>query len=227
MSLLKKSSRHTLCALRVFAVKRFQLLPLPGIPHSPAPLRQFLLALLLLVPLPLFGASSPLRPHAGRELLLLPATAGLGTVTVYEYPGVRRKGELPVTELPPLASSVSRREGEIVLAVFALREGFARVAVSASGEGGWLEINPGWRVVPWERYLPGRTVRLRKGLRETASRIRQTPAESGETVGTVSAGSPLPVSEVRDDWGLVSNGEGLSGWLRWRDGDGRLLVTVE
>lgn len=188
----------------------------------------FLVVIPFLFPLLAYGAPPNLRPLAGKGVVIVPAVTPHDETIVYDSPGVRRKGSSELARLPALSSSVSRKGGETVLAAFALREGYVLVAVSASGEDGWLELRPEWRFVTWERYLAGRTVRLMTGLRETASRLRQTPAESGATVGAVSATAPpLTVSEVRDDWALVHGRETVTGWLRWRDGDGRLLVTVK
>ncbi len=189
------------------------------------PLRLLLLALLLL-PLPALGAP-PLRPYAGRGVLIIPATDVSGAVELYEYPAVRRKGSILLTELPTLHPALPSKRGEIALATTALREGSARVSVAASGEEGWLILRPGWRCLPWERFLVGRVVRLMTGLQGTASQVRQTPAESGGNVGSISAGSPLLLGEIRGDWALVMKGGTPLGWLRWRDGDGRMMVAVE
>ena len=189
------------------------------------PLRLFLLALLLL-PLPALGAP-PSRLYAGRGVLIIPAADRSAEVLLYEYPAVRQKGSMPLAELPSLSPAVSPKGGEIVLATTALREGLARVSMAHSGEEGWLILRPNWRPLSWERFLAGRTVRLMTGLQGTASQLRQTPAESGAIMGSAAAGSPLTVGEIRGDWAQLLKEETHLGWLRWRDGDGRLLVTVE
>lgn len=188
--------------------------------------RGILLALLVLLPLPAIGGAQ-LRPSAGKGVLVIPSAPGPVTAPLYEYAGTRRKGNVSFEELPSLSASIARGKGGLYLATFALREGFARVAVARSGEEGWLELRPGWRFIPWERFLAGRTVRLTAGLRSSAASLRQLPTEEGSVVGTLPpAASPL-VDEVRDDWVLIRKNGTISGWLRWRDGDGRLLVTVE
>ncbi len=190
--------------------------------------RLILLALLLLLPLPALGAPPLLRPYAGQGVLIIPESdKSGGAVTVYQYPGVRQKESLLLAELPSLSPAISPKRGEIILATVALREGFARVAVSPSGETQWFELRENWRAIPWERFLTGRTMRLMAGQRESSSRLKQVPAESGGVAGLTSAGAPLVASEVRDDWAMVRDEKNASGWLRWRDGDGRLLVTVE
>ena len=188
-------------------------------------LRLVLLALLLL-PLPALGASS-LRPYAGRGVLTIPTADQSVDVEFYEYPSVRWKGSMPLTDFPALSPALSPEVSEIVIAATALREGSARVAVAPSGEEGWIILRPDWRYLPWERFLVKRTVRLMTDLPETASRIHQIPAKTGETVDSTATGSPLPVEEIRGDWALIMKEGNPLGWLRWRDGDGRLLVTVE
>ena len=188
---------------------------------------RLIILVLLLLPLPALGAPPLFRPYAGRGLLIIPAAPLSVDAIIYEYPGVRRKGTIPVAELPSLSPAISLKGGEIAVATVAVREGYVRVAMAPSGEAQWLELRPTWRTIPWERFLTGRSIRLPAGLRESASRLRESPSETGAVLGTASAGSSLVVSEIRDDWAQVLSKGTLLGWLRWRDGDGRLLVTVE
>jgi hypothetical protein len=37
----------------------------------------------------------------------------------------------------------------------------------------------------------------------------------------------MRVLEIRDEWVRISSEGILSGWLRWRDRDGKLLLAVE
>ena len=195
---------------------------------SPAPLLLILFTLLCLITPPAAGAPQ-LPPPAGRWVLIIPPSDATAAVTFREYPGVRRMENLAgtLTELPSLSPAVSAPRGGLVLALLSLREGYARVTLSPSGQTGWIKVRPGWQIAPWERFLPGRTVRLRGGVRDAARQLHRTPAEAGEVTGSVPAGSPLAAAEVRDDWLLVRCGGAVTGWLRWRNGDGRLLVTVE
>lgn len=173
------------------------------------------------------GAVPSVRPVAGKGVLIIPAAAASRQAMIYEFPGVRRKEPVVPAELPSLSRSVAVKTEDAVVAFFAVRSGYARVAVHASGEEGWLELRPGWQFVPWERFLKGRAVRLTPGTREQAARLREIPAESGAVTGTASIGERLTVSEAYDDWVRVQREGAIPGWLRWRDGDGRMLVSVE
>jgi hypothetical protein len=184
-------------------------------------------AFLLLFSLPTLGAPPFLRPYAGRGMLIISSSAQFVEVAAYEYPGVRPKGTVQVADVPSLSPAVTLKEGEIGIATMALREGYARIAVAPSGEALWIEIRSGWRAVPWERFLPGRTIRVATGVRESASRLRQAPSESGTVIGTNLNSVSLVVNDIRDDWAHVQSKVTPPGWLRWRDGDGRMLVTVE
>ena len=195
---------------------------------SPALLLPPLVTLLCLISLPAAGGPQ-LPPPAGRWVLIIPPSDATAAVTFREYPGARRLESVAkaLAELPSLSPAVSAPGGGLVLALLSLREGYARVALSPSGQTGWIQVRPGWQIAPWERFLPGRTVRLRGGVRDAARQLHRTPAETGEVTGSVPTSSPLTAAEVRDDWLLVRSGDTATGWLRWRNGDGRLLVTVE
>ncbi len=189
-------------------------------------LRLVLLVLLITLPLPVLG-SSPSRPYTGRGTLIIPSSALSTDAGLYEYPGVRLIRTVLVADLPSLAASIPLKGGGIALATVALREGYARVTVAASGEAEWLALRENWQILSWERFLKGKSIRLEAGLRDASYQLKQIPAEAGNGVGLTSADAVLVVEDIKEDWALIRDGKATSGWLRWRDGDGRLMVMVE
>jgi hypothetical protein len=188
--------------------------------------RLFLLLLLLLTPLAGYGGLPELRPHAGKGIVVLPASTSEELV-LYELPGIRREETIQQKRLPTLAPFVKMKANESALAVMSIREGWLRIVYDAAGREAWVELKDTWSYRPWERYLVGRTIRLVSGLKEPLYRFRSLPRDKGELSGAVTPGFPLRVQSVNDDWAEVVTAGQAPGWLRWRDGDGRLLVTAE
>ena len=40
-------------------------------------------------------------------------------------------------------------------------------------------------------------------------------------------GQRMHILEIRDEWARIRGENGLNGWLRWCDRDGKLLIAVE
>ena len=189
--------------------------------------RLSLLLLLLLTPHTGHGGLPEPHPLAGKGVVILPAATSSVELVLYELPGIRLIGNFRQKELPTLAPYVKVKANETALAVMSVREGWLRITQDFAGHEAWFELGDDGSYRPWERYLAGRTIRLVPGLKEPLYRFRSTPTEKGEQSGAATPGFPLRVQAVQGDWAEVATAGQTPGWLRWRDGDGRLLVTVE
>lgn len=168
-------------------------------------------------------AALPLqRPYSGCGVVTL-APAGAWqpeTIPLYRDPGVERIAEKTPQTLPRLAGS----ESEPVLAVGERRGTWLKVTLDDAGREGWVEKARAWRYAEWRDLLPGRTVRLLPGLKKDWYQLRNAPGGEGVQVGTLSRNQELRVAQVTQDWARV---ESPAGWLRWRDPDGRLTISLE
>ena len=189
--------------------------------------RLFLQILLLLTPLTGYGGPPEPHPLAGKGIVILPASLSSVYLVLFELPGIRLIGNIRQKELPTLAPFVKVNTNETALAVMSVREGWLRIVKDAAGREAWVELKDGWSYRPWERYLVGRTIRLVPGLKEPLYRFRSSPTDKGEQSGAATPCFPLRVQTVQGDWAEVVTAGQSPGWLRWQDGDGRLLVTVE
>ena len=189
--------------------------------------RLFLLILLFLTPLNGFGGLPEPHPLAGKGIVILPASSSSAELVLYELPGIRLIGNIRQKELPALAPFVKVKSNETALAVMSVREGWLRIIQDFAGREAWVELRDDWNYRSWERYLAGRTIRLVPGLKEHMYRFRSSPTDKGEQSGAATPGFPLRALAVHDDWAEVATAGQTLGWLRWRDGDGRMLVTVE
>jgi SH3-like domain-containing protein len=150
----------------------------------------------------------------------------MATLTLYRTPGVGRIDEFATGKLPGLEAILGAGDGETPLAVAGKKGGWLRIVYDDAGHEGWLPLARTWIYTPWEAYLPGRSVRLLPGLRKEYTFMRNGPAADALALGTVGPQQRLRVSRVEGDWAFVT-ADGGSGWLRWRDEDGRFLTASD
>lgn len=166
------------------------------------------------------------RPFTGIGLLFMrqgPLTEP--AVSLYQRPGVARIGTIRWAQLPSL-DHVLKGETEAVVAIVTDKRGpWVLITYDDAGRNGWANMERSWRFQPWEEYLKGRPIRLLPGIRREFYLIRREP--TSEPQGESLAGQVVRVVEVRDDSCLVLSPTGALGWVKWRDPDGRILVSVE
>ncbi len=189
--------------------------------------------LLLLITLPLFsahGAPPKPRPLAGSGILLIrPApsteTGTTATLVVYREPSVGRIVELAYDKLPLLSRAIALPAGEYAVAVLGRKGDWAKIAYDEAGREGWVELARRWRYIPWSEFLPGRSARLMQGLKKDFYTVRQKPDETSAEVATLPPLKEFRILGAEGVWIRVGAGGALSGWLRWRDGNGRFLIS--
>jgi len=172
------------------------------------------------------------RPLAGNGLLSIspslgPKGAESFTLPLYQEPGTGRFADIDSSDLPSLATALKGNPAELLLVVTRKKGKWIKVIYDESGREGWLAMDRRWRYQPWDWYLKGREVRLLAGLKKEFYTIRTAPSHIAPTVETVTRQKGLRVIEVSDAWMLVIVDLSVSGWIRWRDDDGRFLISVE
>ena len=113
------------------------------------------------------------------------------------------------------------------LAVTRKNGSWVKVIFDDSGREGWLAMDRGWKFQSWTKYLKGGEVKLLNGLRKEFYQLKTAPSSSSLPTMPVSRDKKLRVVEIDDNWMLVLVDFANSGWLRWKDDDGRLLISVE
>ena len=176
------------------------------------------------------SAAQP-RPFTGSGLLIVrnmnPASSARPpSLTLYRETGVGRIGEFPVTRMPLLSSFVKLSPCEFPLAVMGKRGGWLLVAYDDAGREGWVKMARWWIYEKWEAFLTGRAVTLIPGLIKEWAGLREGPSESLPQTAWISPGETLKVIEVRENWLLVVTTTGVYGWLSWRDGDDRFIISI-
>jgi len=187
-------------------------------------MRPHLLAtLILLICVSAAHAAPPRpRPYSGCGVLALKAWPGAqgARLVFYQEPGVLRVAELDGGSLPRLAGDGS----EPLIAVSARKGGWTRLAYDDAGREAWIEQARGWRYLTWREFLPGRLVRILPGMKKGLYALRSEPREEAVEAGSLTRDQSVRVLQVEDDWARLQS---PPGWFRWRDGDGRLTVSVQ
>jgi hypothetical protein len=185
--------------------------------------RFYLCALLLILGSGAALAALPApRPYSGCGVLVLKGAGGWQpeTLVLYREPGVDRIGETPADSLPRIAGDAA----EPLLPVHERRLGWNSIVLDDAGRQGWLQQARGWEYADWREFLPGRGVRLLAGLKKEWYQLRTAPDGGGGPVATLARGDEARVLQVEGDWVRI---EAPAGWLRWRDPDGRLTVSIQ
>ncbi|HOP41079.1 MAG TPA: SH3 domain-containing protein, partial [Geobacteraceae bacterium] len=172
------------------------------------------------------------RPRAGQGVLILrtafPAQdEALKDLVIYAAPGIRRLTVIDASRLPSLAPSVSPPVGGFAIASTGKRGHWFRVAYDKAGREGWVEARRTWRFSRWDDFLVGRSAALFPDTRHAMATLRPAPSDDAPSLGSVLPDQRFRIVETRGGWIRVSGGNGLTGWLRWQDRNGKLLIAVE
>lgn len=188
--------------------------------------RFLLFILLLLTPLHLQAAAAvKARTLAGVGVVRIPATVYQDSVVLYREPGIGRLQTLPLAALPALRQ-LGIALDSFCLPVMAKKRGWLQVIIDDSERTGWLEMGRGWEFSSWEHFLADRQAAMLKGLRKDYYQLRKEATVVAVPVGSVEKGALIQLRQIDREWARVESANGFSGWLRWRDENGRLLLTV-
>jgi hypothetical protein len=196
-------------------------------------MRRMLIPLLVLTlgTTPALGAPPKPRPVAGSGIVILRApaqqeTAAGGWIILYREPGIGRIAEKSLRELPLLTQIVGDADGEYPVAVMGKRGAWLKISYDDAGREGWVEMERRWHYTSWEDFLQGRAVRILPGLKKGYALLRKEPSPSAGEVAPVSPDRALRIELVQGDWLRIGFTPQTVGWLRWRDENGRFLVSI-
>jgi hypothetical protein len=173
-------------------------------------------------------AASPVKARtlSGVGVVSMPALNITESVPLYREPGIGQMQTLSLTALPALRLAGSSAD-RLYFPVIAKKRGWLKVVVDDAERTGWLEIRRGWEFSSWERFLANRPVTMLKGLRKDYYLLRKAAAITADSLGSIEKLSPLVCREIRGEWAMIESGNGMSGWLRWHDENGRLLLMAD
>ena len=190
------------------------------------------ISLVILTTMPLSAAiGAKPRSLSGIGLLTMGAEMTLAKgappqFPVYKEPNFGRLGEQTANRLPGIAPAMLPVEGEWYAIVTATRPGWIRIIYDDAEREGWIPERKALGFRKWHEYLPGRRITLLPGIRKDYYLLRDEASLTSPPRETISRAGLLAVGKVEGDWIHVKSGGKLSGWLRWRDDNGRLVVLL-
>lgn len=112
-----------------------------------------------------------------------------------------------------------------MLRVVSARKGdWLQLFYDDAGRKAWIEPKNKGHFLPWEQFLRLQTGRMLPGLQPPFYQLQQQPG--GKSVATMTQKQLFKVLKLEDDWGMVLTDQDQIGWLKWRDGDGRLTMGI-
>lgn len=193
------------------------------------------LRLVVALCLVLFSAPNPAaapkpRLQAGEGILIIRPLAprpAASTLTLFRDPGVGRITDMDVGDLPTLSPVVPVSSGGSAAVVTARQGEWLRIIYDDAGREGWIEPDRAWHYAEWQTFLKGKAIRPLAGKARKNCVLRSEPSLDALNETILTKPHCLRVVEIRGDWAFVVSNLSGSGWLRWRDGDGRFLVAID
>jgi len=175
--------------------------------------------------------SPQMRPYSGIGVLVLAAESGPDNdsrqpLCLYGEPAVLRIGALDRGQAPPYEWIFIRNASWLPLIVAARKGDWLRVAYDDAGRLAWLNLREQGLFLSWDALLKGKSCRLLPGLRKQYYQVFRQPGERPLTPSP-SPKQSFKVLKLDGDWALVMPDQSMLAWLRWRDEDGRLLISVD
>jgi SH3-like domain-containing protein len=178
-----------------------------------------------------YGAATPpkMRPYSGIGIVVLPdpdsGTYRGEATNLYEEPGILRLGELDGSGTPGNAWVFGVQKDRVPLIVVARKGNWLRVCYDDAGREAWVDTQRRGAFQSWEQFFKGRVISLLPGLRKQYYQLYQEPDRN--PLSTLTPIQKFKVLNLEDDWVTVMSDQSTTGWLRWRDEDGRILVSSD
>jgi len=175
-------------------------------------------------------AAAPVKARVpgGIGIVLLHAEAAVkpSTLTIFKEPSLGRIAEIRSIMVPSLSQSISSQEGIIPVIVTSTKSGWYRIIYDDSEREGWIEGRSSYQFYRWEELFRNRPVSLIGGLRKEFYLLRRTPDSSSASINGLAKGDRVTSLALEGDWIKVITDSQTEGWIRWRDENGRLVITL-
>jgi hypothetical protein len=176
------------------------------------------------------ATSSSMRPYSGIGILMLAVAADSDNghaepLNIYKEPAISRQGILKSVKVPRYELVFGKSAATVILIVTARKGDWLRVVYDDAGREAWLNPQRRGPFRPWDEFLKGQSCRLLAGVPKQYYQLYQQPGKG--LLGPMTARQAFKVVKLQYDWALVMPDQNTLGWMRWRDDDGRLLISVE
>jgi len=170
-------------------------------------------------------AAPKMRPYSGIGVLQISSVGVTDSIRLYSDPGIGRCCKIETDAIKELNGWLFGADLPPSLLVTARKGDWLEVEHDDAGRTGWIMQERRWSYTPWEQYLKGKQIQF---LRNSPKKLIQVVSRPGSTEGkTLPSRQPMKVIMGQGDWAYVLLDQSNGGWIRWRDGDGRLLVGFD
>jgi hypothetical protein len=170
-----------------------------------------------------------MRPYSGIGVLFLPLAASETDTEeplyLYQEPGVARIGAISASLQTGYKWLFGKQNGITPLIVMARKGNWLRVCYDDAGREAWLDPGRLGTFQPWDRYLKRTVIHLLAGLQPQYYQLYRQPGLAPG--GVLTPRQQLRIVNLDDDWAMVLADQATIGWLRWRDEDGRLTISLQ
>lgn len=187
----------------------------------------FLAIFLIFLPCWSAFAKQPATPFSGIGILVIrDGVFSPAPLSLYEYPGIKRIAEVNYLNIPRILTPDAVSSGSGAIAVMGKEGDWLKIPYDDAGRGGWVKKDRMWKYTPWSDFLKGRRAVLLTGLRKTFYQLRRESSDLSGPLVTLSPGQDMDILDVDGDWAQVMVKGPETGWVRWRGGDGRLMISL-
>lgn len=170
------------------------------------------------------NAAQPVKARVPGGIGLLLLQSNHKELIIYREPQLARIAEKPLKALPQL-QFITNMTQQVPIVVTSRKPGFCRIVYDDAEREGWIEAGKsGEQFLRWADLLPGRKVSLITGLRKEFYSLKSSPTTSAATVAPIEKGKPFAVISVESSWMQVMTDSKATGWIRWQDENGRLVI---
>jgi hypothetical protein len=186
---------------------------------------------LILFPSSFANALPQAAPFAGIGVLIVrpclpendPCNAPL---VIYEDPGIKRIAEINYINIPGHFDLSGVSSGEVAITVMGKRGDWLKISFDDAGRRGWIRKDKFWKYIPWSDFLTGRKAVLLGGLQDSCYLLHKEASDLSGGSTTLSPGQDMQILDIDGDWANVIVTGPETGWIRWRGGDGRFMISV-
>lgn len=159
--------------------------------------------------------------------VLLVAPDKTGTIEYYNHADkkLKRAETCKVMGVPIHQASKNRTAGIVPFVVLDKQDNWLNVPCSTSGDTAWVEMQKEWQYLTWKDYLKSKKVSMLPDLKRDSYNVYD--AEEKQVLRVMSSKDLVEVENVVEQWLLLKTGTDQLGWLRWKDAQGVLLVSVQ
>lgn len=163
------------------------------------------------------------RPYSGIGVLILNKHSIVKELNLYEEPGISRITSHKYPLEPPFSHVFGNNSSANFFIVTARHQKWVKIVYDEAGREGWLNLNRSDSFKSYGDWLRQEVVSILPGLQKQFYGVSHL--RGGQPFMTITPKSKLKIIAVNDSWAEILTDMNQIGWIRWKDDDGRLLIS--